>query len=360
MTCFKEYKKKSITDNRQTFEAAVLEKMDYYNTQINNGNSLLNDEHIEYLLDIMPMCHDYYNDDKVEKENTVDEYKDYRDYQKDIINNAENDSQMVVGPNNIQHYISTENTKSKGLIYKQYREYMQQSQITEYNNIYNTCTKCKCNLMIDYTESTVICPECGISQTIMDACEDGPNVTLTPGTAERLEMTPYYAYKRSNHFNEWLHQLQAKESTNINQEIYDKILMELKKERVVNPEDITHDKVRRYLKKLKLNKYYEHIPHILLKLKGTEPYVISREIEQQLRYMFQLIQAPFAIHCPKNRKNFLSYSYTLYKMAEILGEDDLLKNFSLPLLKSREKLIVQDKIWKGICSELDWEFIATI
>ena len=47
-------------------------------------------------------------------------------------------------------------------------------------------------------------------------------------------------------------------------------------------------------------------------------------------------------------------------MSEILGEDEMLEQFTLPLLKSRDKLSVQDKIWKGICKELDWEFIPTI
>jgi hypothetical protein len=29
------------------------------------------------------------------------------------------------------------------------------------------------------------------------------------------------------------------------------------------------------------------------------------------------------------------------------------------MLKDREKRIEQDQIWKKICIELDWEFIAT-
>jgi hypothetical protein len=36
--------------------------------------------------------------------------------------------------------------------------------------------------------------------------------------------------------------------------------------------------------------------------------------------MFAEIQTPFAKHCPANRKNFLSYGYTLYKFCELLGE----------------------------------------
>ena len=82
------------------------------------------------------------------------------------------------------------------------------------------------------------------------------------------------------------------------------------------------------------------------------------ELEEKLRKMFDIIQVPFNTHCPKERKNFLSYSYVIYKFCELLGEDDFLPCF--PLLKSKEKLWHQDVIWKNICKELHWEFIQTI
>ena len=74
--------------------------------------------------------------------------------------------------------------------------------------------------------------------------------------------------------------------------------------------------------------------------------------------MLKVIQSPFIKHCPKDRKNFLSYSYVLHKFIQLLGLDEYLVNF--PLLKSREKLYQQDKIWKMICQELNWEFIKSI
>jgi hypothetical protein len=54
----------------------------------------------------------------------------------------------------------------------------------------------------------------------------------------------------------------------------------------------------------------------------------------------------------------LSYSYTLYKFAELLGEDHLLVH--VPLLKSAEKLHAQDMIWRDICRELQWQFIRSV
>ena len=38
--------------------------------------------------------------------------------------------------------------------------------------------------------------------------------------------------------------------------------------------------------------------------------------------------------------------------------DEFLKHFSL--LKSREKLAEQDKIWRDICHILKWEFIRSV
>lgn len=45
-------------------------------------------------------------------------------------------------------------------------------------------------------------------------------------------------------------------------------------------------------------------------------------------------------------------------MCELLGKDDLLKYF--PLLKSKQKLHEQDKIWKDICADLRWQFIPSV
>ena len=119
----------------------------------------------------------------------------------------------------------------------------------------------------------------------------------------------------------------------------------------------TH-KLREILKKLKLNKYYEHVPHIINRLNGVPPPTISRETEEELRRMFKEIQMPFHKFCPKDRKNFLSYSYVLHKFMQLLEMDEFLPCFML--LKSREKLHQQDQIWKKICEYLRWEFIASV
>jgi hypothetical protein len=157
-----------------------------------------------------------------------------------------------------------------------------------------------------------------------------------------------------------LSQCQAKESTEIPPKVYDKINREFRKN-CYSKGDIkkmTLHKLKKILKKLHLNSYYEHTPHILSKLTGRPPPNFSRETEETLRQMFKMIQMPFLRHKPAYRVNFLSYSYVLHKFCQLLELDDLLKCF--PLLKSRDKLQVQDEIWRKICEDLRWEYHPSI
>ena len=109
--------------------------------------------------------------------------------------------------------------------------------------------------------------------------------------------------------------------TEIPEEDFAKINAEIKKNRIKKLSEITRTNMRKILKRIKLNKYYEHIPHIINKISGILPINISRETEETFRNMFKIIQEPFKRHKPKNRKNFLSYSYVLNKFCRILELD---------------------------------------
>ena len=212
------------------------------------------------------------------------------------------------------------------------------------------CDACGEDMRISINDATISCPHCGFHKLIlMDS--DKPSYKDPPREIS------YYAYKRINHFNEWLAQFQAKESTEIPEEVFENIQGQIKKERI-QPSSLNRSKIREILKKLKYNSYYEHVPHILSRLNGHTAPVMDREMEEKLRYLFREIQPSFQKHCPAERSNFLSYSYVLYKLCELLDLDDFLHCF--PLLKNRDKLYAQDKIWEKICKDLKWEFIRSI
>jgi hypothetical protein len=177
-----------------------------------------------------------------------------------------------------------------------------------------------------------------------------------PSYKEPPKEVCFYAYKRINHFREILAQFQAKETTQISDEIIENIIQQIKKERITLAQ-LTNKRAKDILKKLGYNKYYEHIPFIKDKL-GIKPPIMSAELEITLCNLFMDIQAPYAKYCPDYRINFLNYYYTVYKLCELLDQQQFLPYF--PMLKDREKRIEQDVIWKNICDELDWEFIPTV
>ena len=177
-----------------------------------------------------------------------------------------------------------------------------------------------------------------------------------PSYKEPPKEACFYAYKRINHFREILAQFQAKETTQIPEEVIENIKNQIKKERI-DLKQLNNKKAKEILKKLGYNKYYEHIPFIKDKL-GIRPPVMSPELEDSLCNLFMEIQGPYAKFCPDDRVNFLNYYYTVYKLCELLDQVQFLPYF--PMLKDREKRIEQDEIWKKICEELDWEFIPTI
>jgi uncharacterized protein YjgD (DUF1641 family) len=212
------------------------------------------------------------------------------------------------------------------------------------------CKQCKNALTCLQHDAIIICDKCGYQELLL--VEQN-----RPILKQNNKDTSHFSYKRINHFREWCNQVQGKESTDIPDEIFEKILNEIKKEKILDTKTITYNKMREILKRLRINKYYEHINYIINRINGIPTPQFSPDLEEKLCNMFRDIQTPFLKNCPKDRKNFLSYSYVLYKFFQILGLNEYLKYF--PLLKSREKLYLQDQIWKKICEELNYEFIAS-
>lgn len=205
------------------------------------------------------------------------------------------------------------------------------------------CNDCQIEKILDHSASSYICPNCGIMEEII--------------LDEDRRIKEYSPYKRLNHFREWLNQFQAKESTEIGNEVCINIIKEINRNRIRDLSELNRERMQGILKKLGYNHLYEHIPYIINKLSNLPPPKISGQTEQRFLKMFMMIQEPWEIYKPKGRKNFLSYSYILYKFCELLELDELLEYF--PLLKSPQKLMEQDQVWKKFCKFLKWEFYST-
>lgn len=321
-------------------------------TKINLQNNLLDlknkfnkynsNEHIDYYLDNGLLLSDYYDNTSKFTENNNIKKEDKKE-KKTILHFFEknNDNNETLNKsdnydNIINNYMSNIND-----------EYINNIDL----NDINICKNCNNKLIMSFISSEIVCDKCGFTEKIC-ANLDGNSYK------DPIRESTYFVYKRINHFNEHLSTFQAKETTDIPSHIYESIIKFLKKDKNFNIDNVNHKIIKNALKTLKFNKYYEHIPHIINMITGKKTPILTRENEEQLRIMFKDIQTPFHNNCPSDRKNFLSYNYVLHKFCELLELDHLLIHF--PLLKSREKLREQDKIWKNICKDLKWEYIPSI
>lgn len=240
------------------------------------------------------------------------------------------------------------------------REYMRDVEKVHFradrdeNGAQHVCGACRVPLLVVDRESTVVCPTCGRTEATFNHSMS----ILSYEDQISRDHSNYYAYKRINHFSEWLSSVQAKENTEIPGDVLEALRFEYKKIRILKASQITTTKTREFLKKLKLTKYYEHVHYITNLLNNIPAHNIPSALETKLRHMFQEIQGPWERTKPKNRSNFFSYSFVLHKFCELLGADEYLPLF--PLLKSAEKLYQQDQMWKAVCRELGWEFHASV
>ena len=175
----------------------------------------------------------------------------------------------------------------------------------------------------------------------------------------------------------------------------DLVLIELRKMRVKDVSYVTYMDIKSILKRLRLNKYYSCISHILDKIKEQEPINLNHKItlhnpDEQLvneyfkKYLLQfngrtvndLLNDFFnkisnAFDDGLNhgiygdRKCFFSYSYLIYKMVTTIIQHsefseetnellfDLLSR--LHILKSAQKLLAMDNIWNQTWINIDWK-----
>ena len=250
-----------------------------------------------------------------------------------------------------QDFNTTEEINTKNLVQK-YLSNIDESFIDMglYLKNMDICNVCNVGEMTALEDEVIlICNNCAVHVPYLIENEK-------PSYKEPPKEVCFYSYKKITHFKEIIAQFQGKETTQIPNEHITLIELQIKKERI-DMEELNYLKMKEILKKLGLNKYYEHIAFIKNKL-GISPPVFSQELEETLHNLFMEILVPYAQVCPDTRLNFLNYHFVLYKLLELLDERSYLSN--IPMLKDPAKIIEQDDVWKQICDINDWEPIPTV
>ena len=210
------------------------------------------------------------------------------------------------------------------------------------------CPMCHNVLVMVQLRALLTCTTCGYATPHVDSTSNSMSYS------DDMSFTSF-AYKRQTHFEEWLRQLQAKESTIIDDNIIQDVMRVLHN-KGVREAHVTHRLVRDALKELKYRKCYAYCSKITSRITGTPPPTLTPVIEERLRVMFVAVNAFFDKHA-HGRVNMLSYPYCLYKFLQLLGLDKHLS--CINLLKSKEKISKMDEVMKKIAAELGWEWIPT-
>lgn len=210
----------------------------------------------------------------------------------------------------------------------------------------DVCPFCTQDLFLNSVKSILVCTTCGYSIVHFDS------TISSMSYSDDYEFNSF-SYKRISHFEDCMKQVQGKESYVVPIDIIESVMRHLHSLRL-NKQDITQANVRDALKKLRLRRAYDHVAQVFMRITGRRAPRVSADVEDSCRQMFVRMQPVFETHCPKNRKNFLSYNYVLFRLFYILGLEHMLVGFSL--LKGPEKLRLQDEIFERISADLGWKF----
>ncbi|AXN90978.1 putative VLTF-3-like late transcription factor [Namao virus] len=359
------------------YDSQVIEKKTFFDQKINHCL-----QKIKYIKDYTELVHyidssiyilnHYYTQEYLEDQDTgVIVYKDQTssldqisdEYNFEFFLQQHNIPYPDIVPATNPHFTKLKNKLDKYQLYQKYlkinhsalddNHLLDTSVRQDDDPFFQFCTECNVKRLLNIYQSVLICPMCGHTEPII--IETKKQIYQDSST---MFFNKTITYKRIDYFSEILTQFQAKKNIMLSKKVMQSIKEELSKMRIYNYKEVTYQKIRKILKDLKFNKYYEYAYHITNELNGKNSPIMTSKIENQLKFIFREIQYPYNLFQPKDKTNFLSYNYILYKFCELLELDSFLSFF--PLLKSRDKLEEQDSIWKKICEYKNFQFIPSI
>ena len=102
--------------------------------------------------------------------------------------------------------------------------------------------------------------------------------------------------------------------------VIDAIRIRIKKEKI---SIITNENLKIIMKMLHLQKYQSNTVFIM-KVLGVEPPVLPSGIKEQLYKLFSGLEQQYIIHAPKEKSNFMNYTYILYRLLDILNQPNII------------------------------------
>lgn len=210
------------------------------------------------------------------------------------------------------------------------------------------CEECNVELQRE-DDFLFVCPTCGF------ALKHFASVASYQEN-NRINVAQRYVYDKRAHFGDSIKKYQAKQNTTISAQVYRDLWDKLASHDI--PIDkFTKTHLYEFLKLTGHSDHYEDMTLIYSEMTGIPAPNISH-LEQKLFSLFDEVDPVYERVKPIGRVNFLNGQFVLFKLLQKLKfpcrEDDFY------ILKTREKMLEHDQIWKKICHELSWTYIPTV
>lgn len=205
-------------------------------------------------------------------------------------------------------------------------------------------------------ESFWTCPECGlVYERNIENCLELRTYTEIKEIIPNIRKRP--VYKKSGHLQEKINQKLAHTKNLTPKTVIDSVKKQIKNEKIIDLSKLKPEDIRRILKKLGLEKYYEMDYNIFSQITGTKIIEFDPVLITKIEQMFDDVVSAFESIENKNRSSMFVYDYTIHKLLELMNLNIYKKYFKPP--KNPEKVIEYDRLWKKICCHLSWTFFPT-
>lgn len=211
------------------------------------------------------------------------------------------------------------------------------------------CTSCGAQVDDDERAGMSICPRCGVTNEL-------PATGITMAHRECFTSSSASVYDPLNHLMDTLHSVQGLRTALPPPGLF-AALNEAVRRRKIPPERLTPESVRRLMKAEGLSRRYNFAAEYCRHCGGHGVPTLGKELEDEIKHMFLSMMSAYEESLPTRRANLLSYPYKIRKMLEILDRPDLAKHFKL--LKTRDKIWENDRVWRRTCERMGWPFIPT-
>ena len=214
---------------------------------------------------------------------------------------------------------------------------------------YDICT-CGNKMIIQANTSELLCIKCGEIHTLIGSVFEDSQFYNQEGNRYK-----HGSYDPNRHCKFWIDRIQAKENTVIEDSVIEKIKNCIKKDKIENIKNISIEQFRLYLKQTNLSKLNDHIPLIKKIITGYIPPQLNHNELHLLFNYFDKATKTYEIIKPKEKSNSLYYPFLIYKIIDLIIDDNNKKRELLACihLQSYETLIDNDKIWFQICKHND-------